>query len=356
MLFLLVAVLCLGCEVKSQTNFPDTGVLKSFFNNADTDHSGKISPNEFTELFAGGKAGSQEIVTKIMKMIDQNGDNEASEEEIFNVIKKIIEFYIKLFDTNRDGSLSQEEFTDVSINVDGAINDTEIMAQILLDLADVNKDGMYSSEDHEDPNKLIQNDVKLLGFLKKALDQNEDHKLGKKEIKAFATTAIKLIDQNSDGTILLEELLDTLQKNGVSKKAVDHLRAQAKNKTIVNAWKNVFQKIDAQTKDKDKKLSADEVASLIKLPVDKLQTDVGESILPIYFLNNDKENPLANEDFAGALESFLKNKEFEKVNSIVNREPAVQEEPKNSSTMMRANLTMFVILVFKTFCACTFKL
>ena len=49
-------------------------------------------------------------------MVDQDGDNEASKDELLKAAKKMAEFYINIFDLNNDGVLSEKEFEGKSID------------------------------------------------------------------------------------------------------------------------------------------------------------------------------------------------------------------------------------------------
>lgn len=346
---MLVMVVFLWNKAKSQTNFPDSSLLDKMITTLDKNKNNKISSDELSEYFAGGKAGSVENIAKVIKMLDQDGDNEASKDELLKMAKKIIEFYINIYDLDNDGALSEREFEGKSLNVDGVIKDAQLGGKILLDLLDVNKDGHFSTDldgstsfnpDDEQAKKY----ARIFKLFQKALDKNNDDQITKEEVKEFANTAIKLIDINKDGKITDEECLQTLEQNNVSKNSVNFLRQQSQNNDITNAWKDLFHKIDAKNT-KDGKLNAGEIVELLNLQPTELLTEIGVKMGPI-ITGLFQESPITADEVLGAWESFLKSKEFKQGGiENTNKEPEQYGQP-NSSAISNTKVSVILVLTF----------
>merc|ERR1719319_803194 len=226
--------------------------------------------------------------------------------------------YINIFDLNNDGALSEDEFMGRIFDVDGAIKVAPFLSEILFKiLGDVFNEifpfeNIAGSTLDTTLDKMNDDNIPFPVFhtwMMRFIFNN----ITKEEVCELVSTAIKVSDINKDRKITEKELFRTLEQNNMTKKTVDYFRQYSQNQNKTKAWKELFHKIDAKTKN-DRKLYADEIVQLLNTKISEL-IPIGQGLIPAYMRIANQEFPANGDEWFAGVESFLQNKEFKQIPS-----------------------------------------
>ena len=172
---------------------------------------------------------------RFLHIADNNGDGKFSLNDVANKGKELITNILNFFDGNHDRKISLEDFTSprFSINsIHGLM--TELFNGVTagqgeIDLYNVKIAGQDMSNiwgsglktiDRNNDKKINANDFFgrhtscLLPMLSKKLDQNQDGKIQREELKQFTDDIFKYADIDMNGVLTLQDVYSLLQENG----------------------------------------------------------------------------------------------------------------------------------------------